>query len=52
MPIDVWATCYLGGGVIPVLRRAANRSKWTDQQHRELTRQLRYGYGKRREFHN
>ena len=48
MPIDVWG-CHLGG-VIPVLRRAANRSKWTDEQQRKVTPQLRYGSGKRREF--
>jgi hypothetical protein len=34
------------GLVIPVLRRAANPSKWTDEQQTKLTRQLRYRCGK------
>jgi len=43
----------LGCGVIPKLSRAAkDQNKWTDQQQRELTPQLRYGCGNRREFHN
>ncbi len=51
MSIDVRKWGHLGG-VIPVIRRAANKSKWTNEQQRGLTRQLRYGCGKRREFHN
>jgi hypothetical protein len=54
MSIDVRSGSHLGGGAIPVsvFIRAANRSKWTNEQQRELTRQLPYGCGKRREFYN
>ena len=31
--------------------RQTGQNKWTDEQQRERTRQLRYGCGKRREFH-
>ena len=49
--IAVWGVS-LEGGVIQKLReRQTGQNKWTDEQHSELTRQLRYGCGMRREFH-
>ena len=50
MPIDVRGVCHFWGGVISVLRKRQHEPKWTDEQQRELTRQLCYWGGKKREF--
>ena len=56
----VGVSCALRFGGVPLgvvlfqceEERQTGQNKWTDEQQRELTRQLRYGCGKRREFHN